>query len=110
MVRSTRLPNTLGLLFCALTEKTGMLLYIGHKNFLVARLIVEILGAGSARAQKLKREAAKDGKLIDAAWGRRAKSVIVMKSSHVVISSVDVGTIWSRLVRSLSLPENAVVR
>jgi len=73
------------------------LLNIGFGNTVMVDRIVAVINTGSSPARKLKDAAKTEGKLIDVTEGRRTRSIIVMDSNHVVLSSVQPDTISQRL-------------
>ncbi len=73
------------------------LLNIGFGNTVMVERIVAVVNTGSSPARKLKEMAKKEGKLIDVTEGRRTRSILVMDSNHVVLSSVQADTITQRL-------------
>ncbi len=72
------------------------LLNIGFGNTVVAERIVSIVSPHSSPIKRLKDEARDEKRLVDATQGRRTRSVIVMDSNHVVLSSIQVETIAQR--------------
>jgi hypothetical protein len=73
------------------------LINIGFGNTVMADRIIAVINSGSSPARKLK-ELAKDGKrLVDVTEGRRTRSLLVMDSNHVVLSSIQPDTISQRL-------------
>jgi regulator of extracellular matrix RemA (YlzA/DUF370 family) len=74
-----------------------MMISIGHKSFLESSCIEEILTAHEPRAAKLKRLAAELGMLISATEGKRARSLIKLKTEHIVLSALEPGTLRSKL-------------
>ena len=64
------------------------LINIGFGNMVSAERVVAILGPDSAPVKRLGQEARDRGMLIDASFGRKTKSVLVMDSGHVVWSSL----------------------
>ncbi|KAF0189194.1 MAG: hypothetical protein FD168_1041 [Desulfobulbaceae bacterium] len=73
------------------------LLNVGFGNTVVVERIVAVLNAGSSPSRKLKEVAKQEGKLLDATEGRRTRSMLVMDSSHLILSSVQPDTIGQRL-------------
>jgi len=73
------------------------LLNIGFGNTVMVDRIVAVINTGSSPARKLKDAAKTEGKLIDVTEGRRTRSIIVMDSNHVILSSVQPDTISQRL-------------
>jgi regulator of extracellular matrix RemA (YlzA/DUF370 family) len=74
-----------------------MMISIGDKHFIESEYIVEILKASDTRADSIKHLAAEGGRLINAAGGRRIRSVIKLKSKHIVLSALKAETLRSRL-------------
>lgn len=72
------------------------LLNIGFGNTIVAERVVAIVSPASAPIKRLKDEARESGRLIDVTQGRRTRSIIIMDSNHVVLSSIQVDTIAQR--------------
>ena len=64
------------------------LINIGFGNMVSAERVVAIVGPDSAPVKRLGQEARDRGMLIDASFGRKTKSVLVMDSGHVVWSSL----------------------
>lgn len=73
------------------------LLNIGFGNTVMVERIVAVVNTGSSPARKLKELAKQEGKLIDVTEGRRTRSILVMDSNHVVLSSVQADTINQRM-------------
>jgi regulator of extracellular matrix RemA (YlzA/DUF370 family) len=65
-----------------------MMLSIGHDNFVRTDSIISILPMKSAPASLLRRGAHKQGLLINASSGRKVKSIIILKSNHIVLSAL----------------------
>ena len=64
------------------------LINIGFGNMVSAERVIAIVGPDSAPVKRLGQEARDRGMLIDASFGRKTKSVLVMDSGHVVWSSL----------------------
>ncbi len=73
------------------------LLNIGFGNLVSADRLIAIVSPDAAPIKRLIQEARDRGTLIDASCGRKTKSVLVMDSDHVVLSSISTDTISSRL-------------
>lgn len=73
------------------------LLNIGFGNTVMVERIIAVINTGSSPARKLKEAAKKEGRLIDVTEGRRTRSILVMDSNHVVLSSVQPDTIGQRM-------------
>jgi hypothetical protein len=81
-----------------------MIIPIGHENFVAAEEVVLIQRLDSAPAIAFKRVAEQSGRLINATNGRKARSMILMRSNHVVLSSLEVEAIkkrFDRLMRNI---------
>ena len=76
-----------------------MMISIGNSNFLESSYIDEILTPLGPRAAMFKRLAAEVGMLIRATVGKRVKSMIKLKTEHIVLSSLEPETIRSKLNR-----------
>jgi len=65
-----------------------ILLNIGFGSTVVADRVVAIVSSNSAPMKRLKDEAKKDRRLLDATHGRRTRSIIIMDSNHIVLSAI----------------------
>jgi len=75
----------------------GHLISIGFGNVVASDKIVAIITPGSSPIRRLKDQAKKKGKLVDATQGRRTRSIIVTDSDHLVLSAIGCETITQRL-------------
>ena len=73
------------------------LINIGFGNMVSATRLIAIISPESAPVKRLVQDARESGRLIDATYGRRTRAVIVMDSSHVVLSPVQPETVANRL-------------
>ncbi len=73
------------------------LVSIGYGNVVAASRVVSVVGPAAAPVKRLREEARKRGKLVDATQGRKTRSVIVMDSDHVILSAVQAETIALRI-------------
>ncbi len=85
------------------------LISIGFGNVIASSRIVAILAPSSAPMKRLKDEARKQGKLIDATQGRKTRAIIITDSDHIILSGVQVETIAQR-INSASLGIASVER
>jgi extracellular matrix regulatory protein A len=76
-------------------------LNIGYGNVVPASRIVVILQPGSSPVKRLREEAAKAGRLLDATQGRKTRSILVLDSNHVILSAVQAQTLTARLAGEL---------
>jgi regulator of extracellular matrix RemA (YlzA/DUF370 family) len=70
---------------------------VGYENFVNGSSIVAILKPDSSPLKKLKRNAEAERMLINATSGRKARSLIVMKSNHIILSALQPETLKQRL-------------
>ena len=64
-----------------------MLISIGFGNYISADKVVSVLSPDSAPIKRLISESRESGFLVDASFGRSTRSVILMNSRHVILSS-----------------------
>jgi regulator of extracellular matrix RemA (YlzA/DUF370 family) len=70
---------------------------IGYGSVVSVDKIVAVMGFGSQPSKRLKDEAQKKGKLVDATEGRKTRSLVVTTSDHVILSALACETIAFRL-------------
>lgn len=75
-----------------------ILLNIGFGNVVAADRVVAIVSPGSAPIKRLKEDAKDQGKLIDASYGRKTRSIIVTDSNHVILSAINPETAALRMM------------
>jgi regulator of extracellular matrix RemA (YlzA/DUF370 family) len=73
------------------------LINIGYNNVVVFNRIIAVVSPDAAPVKRLKDEARRHNKLIDATNGRRTRAVIITDSDHVVLSSVQPETVAQRI-------------
>ena len=74
-----------------------MWLNVGFDNAVAVERIIAVVSAESSPIKRLREEARRRQKLIDATNGRLTRTVIVTDSDHVVLSSVQPETLAQRL-------------
>ena len=72
------------------------LINIGFGSMLAASRVLAILGPDSAPIKRIVQEAKDRGMLIDASYGRKTQSVILMDTDHVILSAVSPETLTDR--------------
>ena len=72
------------------------LINIGFGSFIAARRVLVVLDPDSAPIKRVVQEARDRGMLIDASYGRKTKSVILMDTDHVILSAIPTETIYAR--------------
>jgi len=73
------------------------LLNVGFGNTVMVERVLAVIHTGSSPSRKIKELAKKSERLIDVTEGRRTRSIIVLDSNHVVLSSVQPDTIGQRI-------------
>ena len=73
------------------------LINIGFGNVVAAGRILAVVSPESAPMRRLIVEARDRGMLIDASYGRKTKSVLLMDTDHVILSAVSPETVAARL-------------
>lgn len=73
------------------------LINVGFGNMVNAHRVVAIVAPDSAPIKRIIQEAKEKGSLIDASFGRKTKTVLVMDSGHIILSGIQIETVGSRL-------------
>ena len=76
------------------------LINVGFGNVLVASRVVAVLTPDSAPMKRLKEEARKSHKLLDATHGRKTRAIVITDSDHVILSAVQPETVAQRFLNS----------
>ena len=76
---------------------------IGFNNSVPAQRLVAVMSARGAAATKLRKVALAANKLLDARKGSAAKSLIVLDSDHVILSSIRPNTLVQRFEEALNV-------
>ena len=74
------------------------LINIGFGSMISASRVLAVVAPDSAPIQRVVQEARERGMLIDASYGRKTKSVILMDTDHVILSAITpeaVSTRWT---------------
>ena len=72
------------------------LINIGFGSMLSSRRILAILSPDSAPIKRVVQEAKERGMLIDASYGRKTQSVILMDTDHVILSALEAQVLTQR--------------
>ena len=75
-----------------------VLVNIGFGSMVAAGRVLAILAPESAPIRRVIQEAKDRGMLIDASYGRKTKSVLLMDTDHVMLSAVSPETITARVM------------
>lgn len=73
------------------------LINIGFGSVISAGRILAVLSPESAPIKRVIQEARERSMLIDASYGRRTRSVLLMDTDHVILSALQPETISARL-------------
>lgn len=73
---------------------------VGFGNAVLASRVLAVVNPKSSPMKKLREEAKEQKRLIDVTEGRRTRSIIILDSNHVVLSSVQPETITLRFQSS----------
>ena len=73
---------------------------LGFGNAVLASRVLAVVNPKSSPMKKLREEAKEQKRLIDVTEGRRTRSVIILDSNHVLLSSVQPETITLRFMAS----------
>lgn len=74
------------------------LIHVGYNSMVNAHRVLAILNADSAPIKRQIAEAREAGTLIDATYGRKTRSVLVMDSNHLVLSALQAETVSQRIL------------
>ncbi len=72
------------------------LINIGFGSMIAAARLLAIVSPDSAPVKRVVQEAKERGMLIDASYGHKTKSVILMDTDHVILSALEPDTIRER--------------
>lgn len=81
------------------------LINIGYGNMISDLRLVSVVSPDSAPIKRLVQESREKGMLIDATYGRKSRSVIIMDSCHVILSAIQPETIVSRHEAKMTIVE-----
>ena len=70
---------------------------VGYNNMVSAEKIVALVSFDSAPSKRLVQDSKDSGRAIDCTGGRKTKSVVIMNSGHVILSSIDSEKLASRI-------------
>ena len=73
------------------------LVNIGFGNLVNAQRVLAVIAPDSAPVKRMIQDARDKGVLIDATFGRKTKTVLVMDSGHIVLSGILLESVGTRL-------------
>lgn len=81
------------------------LINIGFGSLVAANRILAIVEPDSAPIKRVIQESRDRGMLIDASYGRKTKSVILMDTDHVILAASTPETIYARWMDKQAMEE-----
>jgi regulator of extracellular matrix RemA (YlzA/DUF370 family) len=72
------------------------LINIGFGSLVSAQRVLAVVAPDSAPIKRVMQEAKERGMLIDASYGRKTKTVIIMDTDHVILSALTPETVAER--------------
>ena len=78
---------------------------IGFGNLVSVQRLIAVVSPDSAPVKRLVQESRDRGMLIDATYGRKTASVLIMDSDHVVLSALAAERLAPRLGMTVALTE-----
>ena len=91
-------------------ENNVKLVNIGYGNLISTQRLIAVVSPDSAPIKRMVSEARDRSMLIDATFGRKTRTVLIMDSDHVVLSGLPLEKLAPRLgVESLELEEGGHV-
>ena len=76
------------------------LLNIGYGNLVAAERLLSVVSPDSAPIKRIVQDSREIGMLIDASFGRKTKSVLIMDTGHTILSALAPETIAERFEQS----------
>jgi regulator of extracellular matrix RemA (YlzA/DUF370 family) len=73
------------------------LLNLGYNNVVLMQRVVAVVAAGTAPMKRLREEARRVRKLVDATNGRKTRALVITDSDHIILSSCQPETLAERL-------------
>ena len=70
---------------------------IGFGSLISEERLIAIVGADSAPIKRMIQDARERGMLVDATYGRKTKSVLLMDSDHVILAAIAPETVAARM-------------
>ena len=87
-------------------ETTVKLVNIGYGNLISTQRLIAVVSPDSAPIKRMVSEARDRSMLIDATFGRKTRTVLIMDSDHIVLSGLPMEKLAPRLgVESAELEE-----
>ena len=82
-----------------------MFVMVGHENYINSELIAVIFKPDSSHVKRLRQSAEEKGMLLNASSGHKTRSVIVLSTGQVVLTSVKPSVVKKRIDESKRFDE-----
>ena len=82
------------------------LLNIGYGNLIAAERLLSVVSPDSAPIKRIVQDSREIGMLIDASFGRKTKSVLIMDTGHTILSALTPEAIAERFAQAEEGEEN----
>lgn len=79
----------------------ALVVNLGFNNIVMRDRIIAVVAPEAAPVKRMREEARRNRKLIDATHGRRTRAIIITDSDHVILSSAQPETIAQRIVEKI---------
>lgn len=79
----------------------GIIVNLGFNNIVMRDRIVAVVAPEAAPVKRMREEARRNRKLIDATHGRRTRAIVITDSDHVILSSAQPETIAQRITEKI---------
>ena len=79
----------------------GQVVNLGFNNIVMRDRIIAVVSPEAAPVKRMREEARRNRKLIDATHGRRTRAIIITDSDHVILSSAQPETIAQRIAEKI---------
>lgn len=73
------------------------MIHISHGNYVRYELMAALLTPGSSPVKRIRKRAEESGNLIDATSGNKTRSVIILSTGQVVLSSLTTNSLKERI-------------
>ena len=84
------------------------LVHVGFGNVIAVNRVIALLSMNQQPVKRLIREAREKERLIDATHGRKAKTVVLFETGHMMLAAVTAETIAHRLASTSILSDEKV--
>lgn len=79
----------------------GLVVNLGFNNIVMRDRIIAVVAPEAAPVKRMREEARRNRKLIDATHGRRTRAIVITDSDHVILSSAQPETIAQRIAEKI---------